>query len=589
MRGLTSFVWAASLLCCSWLVAGDEPTVESLVAGVADQDPAAAVAAIDALDKIEPAPKAAVPALIQALGREDEAVRWHAARTLGDIGADAEEAVPALTKALDDSSVKVQAYAAHALGSIGKSAEPAVEKLIERAFDKDPLVRRASLRGLRLIKAPPEKTRPLFLKMLESGDLAAVLPTLQSIAEVGDDAIGPMRDVLKDEKLCYWACLVLAEMGEKAAPAVPELTEVLSHQDPDVRMRALLTLGTIGKGAAPAIPAIAKLLDSDSFEAVQFSAAFALGAINQKDEVATRALVAAARSGKPLLKAVSLWTLAHQNPENLAVVGYAAKTLAEGLASEDAELRTMAAKMLGDFGSHPEIVGPALAAALQDSDPRVIGHALDALAALGPKILPKVTDAIKNPKRRHFAAGLIYRLGPQAAPAVPAIIEALRETAANEDDLLFRRQAQVALAAVGPEAKDAVPVLIDSLASDDQEVRGTACYALGKIGAGAAEAVPALEKHLEGSDGASHTAAVWALLQIRPGDQALEAKAVPLLVKALNHELELARAEAAACLGGIASAATPEIIAKLRGLAEKDPDDRVREAAAAAAAKLEAK
>ena len=588
MRGLTSFVWAASLLWCTWLVAGEEPTVESLVAGVADQDPAAAVAAIDALDKIEPAPKAAVPALIQALGREDEAVRWHAARTLGDLGPDAAEAVPALTKALDDSSVKVIAYAAYALGSIGKPAEPAVEKLIERAFDSDPLVRRASLRGIRLIGASPEKTRPLFLKMLESGDPAAVLPTLQSIAEAGEVAMAPMREILKDEKLSYWACLVLAEMGEKAAPAVPELTDVLKHQDPDVRMQALITLGKIGSAAAPAVPAIVKLLESDEFEAVQFTAAFALGAINQKDEAATRALVAAARSDKPMLKAVSLWTLAHQNPDNLEVVGYAAKTLAAGLTSEDAELRTAAAKMLGEFGSYPEIVGPALAAAMRDSDPRVIGHALDALAGLGPKILPKVTEALKD-QRRHFAAALIYRLGPQAAPAVPAIIEALREPPANDDDLLFRQHAQLALAAVGPEAKDAVPVLIESLASDDPEVRGSACFALGKIGAGAADAVPALEKRVQELDGACRTACVWALLQIRPGDQQLEAKALPLLIEALNHEQELVRVEAATCLGGIASAATPEIIAKLKELADKDPDDRVREAAAEAAKKLESK
>ena len=119
--------------------------------------------------------------------------------------------------------------------------------------------------------------------------------------------------------------------------------------------------------------------------------------------------MAAARSDKPMLKAVSLWTLARQNPENLAVVGYAAKTLAAGLTSEDAELRTVAAKMLGEFGSHPEIVGPALAAALQDSDPRVIGHALDALAGLGPKILPKVTEAIKDPTPS-------FRRGPDLSP-----------------------------------------------------------------------------------------------------------------------------------------------------------------------------
>ena len=111
--------------------------------------------------------------------------------------------------------------------------------------------------------------------MLESGDPATVLPTLQSIAEAGEVAMAPMREILKDEKLSYWACLVLAEMGEKAAPAVPELTDVLKHQDPDVRMQALITLGKIGSAAAPAVPAIVKLLESDEFEAVQFTAASA--------------------------------------------------------------------------------------------------------------------------------------------------------------------------------------------------------------------------------------------------------------------------------------------------------------------------
>jgi len=120
MRGLTSFVWAASLLWCTWLVAGEEPTVESLSAAVGGPDQAAAVVAIDALDKLGPHAKAAVPALVQALGHADEAVRWHAARTLSAIGLDAQDAVPGLIKALDDSAAKVQAYAAFALGSIGK-------------------------------------------------------------------------------------------------------------------------------------------------------------------------------------------------------------------------------------------------------------------------------------------------------------------------------------------------------------------------------------------------------------------------------------------------------------------------------------
>ena len=337
MRGLTMFVVAASLLCCSSLAAGEPATVESLVAAVAGADQAAALAALDALDKLGPQAKPAVPALTQALGSENEERRWHAAQDFGAIGPDAQAAVPDLIKALDDPAKTVQAYAAFALGEIGKASVPAVEKLIERAFDKDALVRRGALLAVRQIGAPPEKTRPLFLKMLEEGEPASVLPMLQTIADAGEVAVPPMRELLKDEKLCYWACVVLRDMGDKAAPAVPELIGMLSHKEPEVRMQALMALAAIGAPAAPAVPAIVKTLESDEFDAVRFSAAFALGAINQKEEVETKALVAAVRSDKPMLKLVSLWVLARQNPDNLEVVRYAAEQLVAALKSDDAE------------------------------------------------------------------------------------------------------------------------------------------------------------------------------------------------------------------------------------------------------------
>lgn len=591
MRGLSFAIGIVGLLGCSSLLAAESATgepadLESLVAAVASPDPVVAINAIDALGDLESQAKDAVPALIQALGSADEAVRWHAGRTLGAIGPNAEQAVPELLKALNDSSSTVKAYAAFALGAIGDAAEPAVEKLIELAFDNDPLVRRASLRALRSIGAPPEKMQPLFVKMFEEGDPSVVLPTLHSIAEAGEEAVEPMRRALKNEKLSYWACVVLADIGQQAVAAVPELTDVLEHGEPEVRMQALLALAAIGSASGPAVPTITGLLESDEFEAVRFSAAYALGAIGQKDEDATKALVAAARSDKPILKAVSLWVLAEQNPENLEVVRHAATTLAAGLTSEDAELRTVAAKLLGQFDEHPEIVGPALVAALRDSDPRVIEHALDAMAALGPKILPKATAALQDKERRHFAAALIYRLGPQAAPAVPTIVELLSEPPANEEDLLFRHRAQLALAAIGPEAVAAVPVLIESLASEDEQVRASACYALGKIGVGAADAVLALEKRLEEPNGASCTAVVWALLQICPDDEQLCAKAVPMLVEATKHEEELVRVEAATALGQIAAAAKPEIIELLKELAVQDDSTRVREAATEAVKRL---
>ena len=60
-----------------------------------------------------------------------------------------------------DEDARVRAYAAYALGQIGKASMPAVDTLIKNAFDQNELVRRASLRALRKIDPPQEKTMPL--------------------------------------------------------------------------------------------------------------------------------------------------------------------------------------------------------------------------------------------------------------------------------------------------------------------------------------------------------------------------------------------------------------------------------------------
>jgi HEAT repeat protein len=125
------------------------------------------------------------------------------------------------------------------------------------------------------------------------------------------------------------------------------------------------------------------------------------------------------------------------------------------------------------------------------------------------------------------------------------------------------------------------------LASDDREVRGSACYALGKIGPAAAQAVPALQKRLDELEESNKVACVWALLKINPEDEALATMAVPILTGALDAPDELVRAEAAGALGRIgAPAAQPEVIAELKKLLE-DPAAAVREAAAAALKALE--
>jgi HEAT repeat protein len=85
---------------------------------------------------------AAVPDLVRALGDPDPGVRLRAAEALARIGPDAKEAVPELIRLLSDERehVETRKAAAWALGQIGPPASGAVPEL------------------MRILQAPPTDT-----------------------------------------------------------------------------------------------------------------------------------------------------------------------------------------------------------------------------------------------------------------------------------------------------------------------------------------------------------------------------------------------------------------------------------------------
>ncbi len=170
------------------------------------------------------------------------------------------------------------------------------------------------------------------------------------------------------------------------------------------------------------------------------------------------------------------------------------------------------------------------------------------------RLIPQLTD----PYKRDRAAQDLIHIG---ADAIPVLIDALATRDANLREFIAR-----VLVQIGPQA---VPPLCKALASAHPEVRGQAAAILGDIGD--KQAVPALLTALQGEFYTVRAKAALALGQIR------DAQAIPALTDALKDSEPDVRAAAARGLGPFADPRTFEFIGSLL---LDDPQIQVRQAAA---------
>jgi uncharacterized protein (TIGR02996 family) len=160
----------------------------------------------------------------------------------------------------------------------------------------------------------------------------------------------------------------------------------------------------------------------------------------------------------------------------------AVPALLEVLQTEPAaELRTVAARSLGQIGDgdNPKVMPALLKALKHDPDD---GVRLTAAGALGhirkdpATCVPALVEALKKHKDlitksnyspRGIILGSLADFGPDAKPAVPLLIELLQDNRANTDHALYVRKVIIqTLCSIGPGAKEAVPILQDLLQKD---------------------------------------------------------------------------------------------------------------------------
>ncbi len=383
---------------------------------------------IDALVQIGPA---SVPEILRAISTEmpDAITREHwSVKTLQSMGGMA--ALP-LGTALSDQNATIRLTAARALGEMGAPARPAIPELVKACADAAPGVRAAALGGLVAARTNSKIILPLMQTAMRDAEPIVRLTALQLIPFLGE-AAHPLGDAmlaaLRDPDATVRRTAI-----ENVGPAQPEAIPILLENLGDATMQPALldALGRIGTGAESAAPRLIELLGSASKERrVQI---FATLSKTGAPAVAP-ALEQALHDPDPEIRASALGAFArteHDKKKRL-------DTLTAALADADPQPHHAAAAALGALGNSARDAAPQLIALLHNDADRAA--ALDALKKIEVRSVPHLMEAlaIDNPEVRIFACERLAAVGPEAREAIPAL-KALQENQSEDVSRAARR------------------------------------------------------------------------------------------------------------------------------------------------------
>ncbi|MFG0288867.1 MAG: HEAT repeat domain-containing protein [Rhodopirellula sp. JB044] len=283
-----------------------------------------------------------------------------------------------------------------------------------------------------------------------------------------------------------------AEEVATATDSVPTLVEKLQSDDDDTRWKAARELGRLGARSADAVPALlAAMQDPDT--AVRHHAAIALGRIGAKEEKIVEALIAA-------------------------------------VGDTDSGVRIAAVNSIRQLVDDPEVIVPMTVQVMEKAHPLFASRMVETIVMRGEKALPFLNAALSNEKAAYWACLAIEELGPVAAPTTPALIQLI----GNTSDTDTKVQALLAIAKIGPAAKDAQGEVLKALESSDPSIVTAAAFASGAVGFDAA--TPKLERTVSSDEPLLALVSRWALAKLHPENPELTQSAVDQLVAALGND-----------------------------------------------------
>jgi HEAT repeat protein len=201
-------------------------------------------------------------------------------------------------------------------------------------------------------------------------------------------------------------------------------------------------------------------------------------------------------------------------------------------------------------------------------------------AKAGPRAMQALREALRSDqaKTRMAAAQSLEMIGPDAKVAVPDLID----TVIHDQDQLVRIYAATALGRIGPGAAEAVEPLIRLCQTEqDLELIASVIRAFHDLGPAAREALPLLASMAKDPECPYQVMAAWAMCRIGPDARAEASALVPkLLVQLTTDKNSFGRRFAADVLAEMGPAAEQAIPALSD--ATEDQDQSVRKSAAKA-------
>lgn len=255
----------------------------------------------------------------------------------------------------------------------------------------------------------------------------------------------------------------------------------LKNGNPASRSRAIRALGASAAHSPAAVTAIGDALQDDDY-LVRMLAAYTLGNLKGGAVDATPALCKALRDRENMVASQAAQALEQiaRDPENMRVVEVMVPPLVdavkEGGRTSAGFLARRVLRAIGD----PAV--PALVGVLTDNDRSSRLRALDVLRDLRQSraAIPAMIAWLQGEDRdlRWRAAMVLAEIGPDAKPAVPALVESLRDPLSNS----YGDAAAGALVRIGFSAAELESVLAPVLKDKDGVVRQRAQRVLSAAG-----------------------------------------------------------------------------------------------------------